>query len=171
MSSIKKISSFLKDYFTPIPKFEGENAPFQEAIYRYSRNRSEKNLDTLSTELTKAYFLIPYTDQKAMAKKKAKPKKKVAAKKKKKKTVKNEPEPIVLLYISDEKGRVYLPAFSHPSESMLYFGKETQLAPITAKELWSVGLQNEGVSGVVIDPGSTLWILSRDHLEVLRKEK
>ncbi|TGK07922.1 SseB family protein [Leptospira semungkisensis] len=171
MNLIQRFSSYLKDYFTPIPKFEGKNAPFQEAIYRYSKHRSEKNLERLSSELTKAYFLIPYTDQKALAKK-SKPKKKVAAKKKKKTVPKNDgPEPIVLLYISDEKGRVYLPAFSHPSESTLYFGKETQLAPITAKELWSVGLQNKGVSGVAIDPGSTLWILSRDHLEVLQKEK
>ncbi|EIE01907.1 SseB family protein [Leptospira licerasiae] len=170
MSSFKKVLSSIKEYFEPIPKFDGENANFREAIYLYSKNRSEKNLEKLSAELTKAYFLIPHAGAEAAAKK-AKPKKKAAAKKKKKTSPKKGPEPIVLLYVSDERGRVFLPAFSHPSESFRYFKKETPLVPITAKELWALGLQNKGVSGVAIDPGSTLWLLSREHLELLQKEK
>ncbi|TGL61417.1 SseB family protein [Leptospira sarikeiensis] len=170
MSVTGKIFSFIKDYLEPIPKFDGENAGFREAIYLYSKKRSEKNLEKLSAELTKAYFLIPHAGAEQLPKK-AKPKKKVAAKKKKKATPKKGPEPIVLLYVSDERGRVFLPAFSHPSESIRYFGKETALVPITARELWALGLQNKGVSGVAIDPGSTLWILSREHLELLQKEK
>ncbi|MGJ4744848.1 SseB family protein [Leptospira sp. SA-E8] len=171
MSSFKKVLSSIKEYFEPIPKFDGENAKFREAIYLYSKYRSEKNLEKLSAELTKAYFLIPHAGAEAIPKK-AKPKKKVAAKKKKKSpSPKKGPEPIVLLYVSDERGRVFLPAFSHPSESVRYFKKETALIPITAKELWALGLQNKGVSGVAIDPGSTLWLLSREHLELLQKEK
>lgn len=170
MSSFKKVLSSIKEYFEPIPKFEGENAKFREAIYLYSKHRSEKNLEKLSAELTKAYFLIPHAGSGAAAKK-VKPKKKVAAKKKKKTPPKKGPEPIVLLYVSYERGRVFLPAFSHPSESFRYFKKETALVPITAKELWVLGLQNKGVSGVAIDPGSTLWLLSREHLELLQKEK
>lgn len=170
MSSFKKVLSSIKEYFEPIPKFDGENAGFREAIYLYSKNRSEKNLEKLSAELTKAYFLIPHAGEEAAAKK-AKPKKKAAAKKKKKAPTKKGPQPIVLLYVSDEHGRVFLPAFSHPSESFRYFKKDTALVPITAKELWALGLQNKGVSGVAIDPGSTLWLLSRDHLELLQKEK
>lgn len=171
MSSFKNILSSIKEYFEPIPKFDGENAGFREAIYLYSKNRSEKNLEKLSAELTKAYFLIPHAGEEAVPKKKAKPKKKVAAKKKKKVSPKKGPEPIVLLYVSDERGRVFLPAFSHPSESFRYFKKETALVPISARELWALGLQNKGVSGVAIDPGSTLWLLSREHLELLQKEK
>lgn len=168
MDWIEEVRDFWDRLFLKIPKFEGKNAAFQEAIFLYSRKRNPKNLERLSSELTKAYFLVPHVVS-PPAKKKAKPKKKAAAKKKKK-SGETEPAPIVLMYISDEKGRVYLPAFSHPSESLRYFGKETSLIPVTAKELWWVGLQNKGVSGVAIDPGSTLWILSRDHLEILRKE-
>ncbi|MFB5649556.1 SseB family protein [Leptospira wolffii] len=169
MNVWKRLLDFWENLFIKVPKFEGKNAPFQEAMYLYSKKKSPKNLERLSSELTKAYFLVPHMQ--APPPKKAKPKKKTPAKKKKKVTKKNEPTPIVLLHISDEKGRVYLPAFSHPSESLRYFGKETPLIPVTAKELWWLGLQNSGVSGIAIDPGSTLWILSRDHLEILQKEK
>ncbi|WP_367897776.1 SseB family protein [Leptospira sp. WS58.C1] len=170
MYNFKRVLSSIREYFEPIPKFDGENARFREAIYLYSKNRSEKNLEKLSAELTKAYFLIPHAGEEAVPKK-TKPKKKVAAKKKKKVSPNKGAKPIVLLYVSDERGRVFLPAFSHPSESFRYFKKETPLVPITAKELWVLGLQNKGVSGVAIDPGSTLWLLSREHLELLQKEK
>ncbi len=169
MDWIRKVSDFWEKLYLRVPKFEGKNAAFQEAIFLYSKKRSSKNLEKLSSELTKAFFLVPHADPGQISKK-GKPKKKSLAKKKKA-VKKPNPEPIVLLYISDERGRVFLPAFSHPSESLRYFGKETRLLPVAAKELWWLGLQNKEVSGIAIDPGSTLWILSREHLEILQKEK
>ncbi|PJZ69376.1 hypothetical protein CH373_13975 [Leptospira perolatii] len=172
MSFLKRISDRVKDLFEKDDSDErvlpGLNFPLRKAMYKYSKQKSRRNLDTLSAELTKAVFLVPRTTQsKAIPKKKVKAK--TAAKKAKKK--KEAEAPIVLMYVQDERGRILLPAFSHSSEVKAYFQKEVSTLSVPASDLWKLGLMNEKVAGVVIDPASLLWILSRDHLEGLSSSK
>ncbi|EQA44488.1 SseB N-terminal domain protein [Leptospira broomii serovar Hurstbridge str. 5399] len=167
MSFFRKILSLLKGETPNASDSEADDSAFRYAMMQYGKKKNPKNLAKLSEELTKSSFLVPHLEAGKLPpgkKKKLKPKKKAPAKKKKK-----EADEIVLLYVSDENGRIFLPAFSHPKEVIRYFGKETPTIRLSARDLWWTGLRNKEIAGVVIDPATTLWILSREHLEVLQE--
>ncbi|EPG76480.1 hypothetical protein LEP1GSC058_1425 [Leptospira fainei serovar Hurstbridge str. BUT 6] len=165
MSFFRKFLSLLNRETSIAGVPQAGNSAFRLAMMQYGKKKNPKNLAKLSEELTKSTFLIPHLEAEKLPprkKTKLKPKKKAVAKKKRKQT-----DQIVLLYVRDENGRIFLPAFSHPEEVVRYFGKETSTIQLSAKDLWWTGLQNQEVAGVVIDPATTLWILSREHLEIL----
>lgn len=168
MSLFKRILSRIADLGAGSDQVEsGENPALRTAMLRYGKSKNAKNLDRLSSELTRANFLVPIFEAS-----KALPKKKAGAKKKKVSGKKRKPsdDKIVFLYVKDESGRIFLPAFSHSQEVVRYFGSKTRTIRLEAADLWWAGLQNEEISGVVIDPVSALWILNREHLEILQKE-
>ncbi|EQA38515.1 SseB N-terminal domain protein [Leptospira inadai serovar Lyme str. 10] len=169
MSFFRKFLSLLNREIRNASDAEADDSAFRRAMIQYGKKKNPKNLAKLSEELTRSSFLVPRLEAgKLPPGKKTKPKSKKKAPAKKKKKLEQEDQ-IVLLYVRDENGRIFLPAFSHPEEVIRYFGKETTTIRLPAPDLWRTGLGNKEVAGVVIDPATTLWILSREHLEVLRE--
>jgi hypothetical protein len=65
-----------------------------------------------------------------------------------------------------EDGSRFLEVFSHPLE-VVAMGRRDQPAPLTSVQLASALSRDEGLSGVVVDPGGPWIRLSRDDLAPL----